>query len=247
MELRSVVSIALVAISTLSGDAISDTGVGEDRADDAIVAKLKVLRPDLAIEGTTAVPIPGLIAIELTGGNVLYASKDGRYLIAGELYEVGDTLVNLAEKSRDEKRKQLVAGVSLDDMVVFPAQGDRKAVISVFTDVDCGYCRKLHLEVPQLNQMGVEVRYLAFPRTGVGSPGYDKLVTTWCSADRRDAITRMKLGEELSPKTCDNAVAQEYELGQLTGVTGTPAIVLEDGRLLPGYVTADQLAETLGI
>ena len=128
---------------------------------------------------------------------MLYASSDGRYLIAGDLFEMSDTLVNLAEKARDEKRKELIAEVSLGDMAIFPAQGQRKAVVTVFTDVDCGYCRKLHQEVPQMNKMGVEVRYLAYPRAGVGSPGYEKLVTAWCSTDRQDAITRMKRGEEL--------------------------------------------------
>jgi thiol:disulfide interchange protein DsbC len=117
----------------------------------------------------------------------------------------------------------------------------------VFTDVDCGYCRKLHLEVPAMNKMGVEVRYLAYPRSGVGSPSYDKLVTAWCSTNRQDAITRMKRGEELPPKKCDNPVAHEYELGQMAGLTGTPAIVLEDGRMLPGYMSANELGHLLGI
>src|SRR5262249_38516615 len=130
---------------------------------------------------------------------------------------------------------------------VFPAQGHRKAVITVFTDVDCGYCRKLHLEVPAMNKMGVEVRYLAYPRSGVGSPSYDKLVTAWCSANRQDAITRLKRGEELPQKPCETPVAHEKELGQVGGLPGTPGIVLEDGRMLPGYMTADELGHLLGI
>lgn len=244
MEPRLVSSVILLAVSILFGDVTAATAPSKT---DSVVARLKALRPDLHIDGAAAAPIPGMIAIELRGGNVLYASSDGRYVIAGDLFEMGDTLINLAEKSRDEKRKQLIAGVSIDDMAVFPAQGPRKAVVTVFTDIDCGYCRKLHLEVPQMNQMGVEIRYLAYPRAGVGSPGYDKLVTAWCAKDRQDAITRLKRGEALPLKTCHNPVAHEYELGQLAGLTGTPAIVLEDGRLLPGYVTADQLGQTLGI
>ena len=214
---------------------------------DAVVAKLKALRPEMSIETATSAALPGMIAIELTGGTVLYASADGRYLIAGDLYAVGDELVNLAEAQRDAKRRDLIASVALKDMAVFPAQGDRRAVVTVFTDVDCGYCRKLHMEVPRLNQMGVEVRYLAYPRSGVGSPSYDKLVTAWCSSNRGEAITRLKRGEDLPPKTCDNPVAKEYELGRLAGLQGTPAIVLEDGRMLPGYMSADELGEVLGI
>ncbi len=247
MELRSFVAIVVVAITILCGEAMSAAAPTAQNAMDGVVAKLKALRPDLPIEGASASPIPGMIEIALSSGDVLYASSDGRYLIAGDLFEMGDTLVNIAERARDEKRKALIAAVSPNDMAIFPAQGARKAVITVFTDVDCTYCRKLHKEVPQMNKMGVEVRYLAYPRAGVGSPGYDKLVTAWCSSNRQDAITRMKRGEELPPKTCVNPVAQEYELGHLAGLSGTPAIVLEDGRMVAGYVTADQLGEMLGI
>ena len=247
MELRSFVAIGVVAITILCGEAMSAAAPAAQNATDAVVAKLKALRPDLPIVSVSTAPIPGMIAIELSGGSVLYASNDGRYLIAGDLYEMGDTLVNIAEQARDEKRKELIAGVSPSDMAIFPAQGKRKAVITVFTDVDCTYCRKLHKEVPQMNKMGVEVRYLAYPRGGVGSPGYDKLVTAWCSTNRQDAITRMKRGEELPPKTCENPVAHEYELGHLAGLSGTPAIVLEDGRMVGGYLSADQLGEMLGI
>lgn len=247
MELRSYVAIGVVAITILCGEVMSAAAPTAQNASDAVLAKLKALRPDLPIESASAAPIPGMIAIELTGGSVLYASNDGRYLIAGDLFEMGETLVNVSEQARDVKRKELIAGVSIDDMTIYPAQGKRKAIITVFTDVDCGYCRKLHQEVPQMNKMGVEVRYLAYPRAGVGSPGYDKLVTAWCSANRQDAITRMKRGEELPPKTCENPVAQQYELGHLAGLTGTPAIVLEDGRMLDGYLSANQLGEMLGI
>lgn len=251
MDLRSSVVIVVLASSILWGEAMSaatpSAAAPPQSAADSVVAKLRALRPDLPIEGAAPAQIPGMVAIQLSGGNMLYASNDGRFLIAGDLYEMGDKLINLAETARDEKRKELIAAVPLADMAVFPAQGPTKAVITVFTDVDCGYCRKLHQEVPAMNKMGVEVRYLAYPRAGVGSPGYDKMVTAWCSSNRQDAITRMKRGEELPPKKCDNPVAHEYELGHLAGLTGTPAIVLEDGHMLAGYVTADQLKEALGI
>ncbi len=241
-----VVAAGALAAALLAGETLAAEPAAQSAAD-SVVAKLRALRPDLPIEGATASPIPGMVQIELSGGNMLYASNDGRYLISGDLYEVGNTLVNVAEQARDEKRKKLIAGVPLSDMAIFPAQGHTKAVITVFTDVDCGYCRKLHQEVPAMNKMGIEVRYLAYPRAGLGSPGYRKMVTAWCSSDRDDAITRMKRGEELPPKTCKNPVAHEYELGQLAGLTGTPAIVLEDGRMLDGYLSADQLKKTLGI
>jgi len=246
MKFRIWFSVVLAAVTVIGGDALVAAPKVQN-AIDGVVAKLKTARPDLSIEHASAAPVPGMVEIQLTGGDTLYATNDGRYLIAGELYELGSKLVNVAEKALDEKRKALIAGVAPGDMAIFPAQGQPKAVITVFTDVDCGFCRKLHLEVPQMNKMGVEVRYLAYPRAGVGSPGYDKLVTAWCSRDRQDAITRMKRGEELPAKTCENPVADEYELGHQVGLKGTPAIVLDDGRLIAGYVSADQLGALLGI
>jgi len=154
---------------------------------------------------------------------------------------------NLAEQDRVEKRQALMASVDVHDMVVFPAGGERKAIINVFTDVDCGYCRKLHQEVPELNELGVEVRYLAYPRAGIGSRSYEKIVSAWCSDDRKGAITALKAGEEIPDSNCTNPVASQYELGHEVGVSGTPAIVLEDGRLLPGYMPADQLVQAIGI
>jgi thiol:disulfide interchange protein DsbC len=230
-----------------SGGALAAAGEMPQSVVDAVVTKLRALRPDLEIAEAGPSTIPGMVAIELRGGTSLTATADGRYLIAGDVYEMGDELVNVAEAGRDAKRRELLASIRVEDMAVFPATGNRRAVLTVFTDLDCGYCRKLHQEVPQLNQMGVEIRYLAYPRAGIGSPSYDKLVTAWCSKDRNDAITRMKQGEVMPKKTCTNPVAAEYELGHLAGLQGTPAIVLEDGRMLPGYMTADELAQVLGI
>src|SRR5690606_13363610 len=130
----------------------------------------------------------------------------------------------------------------------FKPKGKPKAVVSVFTDVDCGYCRKLHKEVPQLNAMGIEVRYLAYPRAGIGSESYQKLVTIWCAKDRQTAMTRFKNGEHVATSTCkDNPISDQYTLGDKMGVNGTPALVKVDGELIPGYMPADDLAKTLGV
>ncbi len=220
---------------------LAATSVGG--ADVDAVAKLKLIRPDLPIERVSAAPIEGMTIIELSGGTMLYATADGRHLFAGDLYEIrGDELVNLAEERRDEMRKSLLDAVPTSEMTVFPANGLRKASIMVFTDVDCGFCRKLHKEVPQLNALGIEVRYLAYPRQGVGSPVYDKMVSAWCSKDRNSAMTKLKNGESIPPAQCDNPIASQYELGQEIGVSGTPAIVFESGRLQPGYTPAAELA-----
>ncbi len=217
-------------------------------AGERLVARLNELRPDIVINLVRPTPVAGIYALELGNGDIYYGSEDGRYLFSGDLYELGETeIINLAENSRVEKRKTIMANLPSSEMVIFSPVGDAKAVISVFTDVDCTYCRKLHLEVPRLNELGVEVRYLAYPRAGIGSRSYEKIVSAWCSDDPNLAITQLKAGQSIPDVTCDNPVAAQYELGGQVGVTGTPAIVLEDGRLLPGYLPAEELVERIGI
>jgi thiol:disulfide interchange protein DsbC len=239
--------VLLVATGMGSGAA---TGPAADGAADgsALAERLRALRPDIPIERVSSTPIPGIFALEIVGGQVFYGTGDGRYLFAGDLYELGDDeLINVAEAARAEKRHAVMAGIDPKDMIVFKANGDRKTAISVFTDVDCVYCQKLHLEVPKLNEMGIEVRYLAYPRAGIGSPSYDKIVSAWCAKDPNDALTRVKAGETIPALKCRNPVAAQFDLGRQLGVAGTPAIILEDGRLLPGYLPAEQLARAVGI
>ena len=207
-----------------------------------LAQKLQQVRPGIPIETIMPIDIPGMYAIELTGGAILYGTADGQHFFSGDLFAVQDDLLNLSELRRDQKRKQWMAQYSPDDMIVFPAVGAARGFIQVFTDVDCGYCRKLHAEMAQINELGIEVRYLAYPRSGVDSETYDKMVTAWCSKDRQVAITQLKAGDSLASKACDNPVAEQFELGQQLGINGTPAIVLADGRLLPGYLPADRLA-----
>ena len=179
------------------------------------------------------------------GGAKLAASLKS---LRPDMYELAESgLVNLAESKRVVKRKALMDAVAREDMVIFAPAGETRAVVNVFTDVDCSYCQKLHLEVPALNQMGIEVRYLAYPRAGVGSPSYAKIVSAWCADDPNTAITKLKARQEIPPATCTNPVAQHFDLGREVGVTGTPAIVTEDGRLVPGYMPAAELAKAVGI
>jgi thiol:disulfide interchange protein DsbC len=133
-------------------------------------------------------------------------------------------------------------------MIVFKPKGTPKAVVSIFTDFDCGYCQKLHQEVPQLNAMGIEVRYLAYPREGIGSETYQKLVTAWCAKDRQGTLTRYKNRETVPISTCaNNPVAAQFAIGERMGVTGTPALITSKGELIPGYMPAADLAQKLGV
>lgn len=204
--------------------------------------------PQLSVSAVSESEIPGLYRVTDQRGQVIFASADGAYFITGELYStVGGALVNLSEKERQGQRLDELASLKDGDKITFLAKGEEKAHVTVFTDIDCGYCRKLHGEVPRMNELGISVSYLAFPRAGVGSPSYDKLVNVWCSDDRLDAMTQAKAGKVVPKKSCENPVAAEYSLGNKLGVTGTPAIVLSDGALVPGYVPAEQLAQGLGL
>lgn len=220
----------------------------EGEAAAMIREKLTAVRPDLPLVAVLPAALDGFYALEFEDGTIFYATEAGDFLITGDLYEVTDTrFVNRSEDVRSRRRAETIAELDTGEMIVFPAEGDRKAVINVFTDVDCGFCRRLHQEVPELNRNGVEVRYLAFPRAGIGSTSYDKHVSAWCSSDPRNALTRLKNGEAVEPRTCENPVADHYALSQQLGVRGTPGIFLADGRYLPGYMPADELLKELGL
>ncbi|MEM1435235.1 MAG: DsbC family protein [Pseudomonadota bacterium] len=252
---RSLAIRVLIALATVLGGGVvlnalaAEAGTRiEAKAGKPLLDRLLKLRPNLPVESVTDSPIPGIVALNLPDGSVYYGTTDGRYLFAGDLFRLDDDdLVNLAERNRADKRRALMADVARGEMVSFAPTGPRKAAMYVFTDVDCGFCRKLHLEVPELNAMGVEVNYLAYPRAGIGSESYDRIVSAWCADDPQAALTALKSGKVIPPSTCSNPVASQYQLGQSIGISGTPAIVLEDGRLLPGYLPAAELAKTIGI
>ena len=222
--------------------------VGEERKA-RIMSSLRSARSDLKYGDIVASPIPDISMVQVENGPLLYIYNDGEFFFDGDLYQVGKgRFINLKEQALTTVRKDLLATIPLDEMIIFSPKAAVKGVINVFTDVDCGYCRKLHKEVPELNAMGIEVRYLAFPRAGVGSASYQKIASAWCAENPQQALTALKNSKEIEQNVCaDNPVAKQYNLGQQMGVNGTPAIVLADGSLLPGYRPAADLARVLGI
>lgn len=214
-----------------------------------IEAKLVSLRRGLKITRIEASEIAGYYLVQTSAGGVIYVNEQADHFFAGDLIRIeASGFINATEESRSSDRKKLLDALDESEMLVYaPAPESIKATITVFTDIDCGYCRKLHREVPELNKLGIAVRYLAFPRAGVGSPSYDKIVSAWCADNPNLALTRAKAGEEIEQKTCSNPVAAQYSMGDQFGVNGTPAIIFEDGRLQPGYVPAAQMAQQLGI
>jgi len=225
--------------------------------EETIAEALRAAQPNLILQSASQVDGQNLYEVELTSGEVIYSTADGKYFIYGSLFQTAPgEMINLTAKRGDTKRQNLVETLEAKDMVVFQSKGDEKAVVNVFTDVDCGYCRKLHREVPRLNELGITVRYLAYPRAGVYTDqkrskftgSYKKLKSVWCDADRAAAMNKAKatgfIKENLK---CEAPIEAHLALGEQFGVRGTPAIVLSSGELVPGYMPADELAKKLGI
>jgi len=178
------------------------------------------------------------------GGEVLYVTTDGRYAVTGDLYETGNGK-NLTEQRRSETRLAALKTVADDEAIIFSPKAPRYT-ITVFTDVDCQYCRKLHSEIAEYNRLGVRVRYVFYPRSGPGTDSWRKAEVVWCSANRQEALTRAKQGTEVGGKACKNTpVARTYALGQELGIRGTPGIFTDHGEYLPGYYPPAQLVEKL--
>ena len=236
----SFLASATVLFCALSSITLAQTAQSPGQPD---LGKLQAALGGRAPDSIAETPVPGLYEIVL-GSQVLYLSEDGRYAMQGDVIDL-DAGNNLTENRRNDLRSAALKKVSEKDMIIFPANGDAKYQVSVFTDIDCGYCRKLHSEISAYNEKGITVRYLAFPRAGLNSESYNKAVSAWCADNPQEAITAAKLGEEIDEKTCPNPVADQYQLGQQLGVRGTPSIILDNGEMVPGYVPADRLEQTL--
>jgi thiol:disulfide interchange protein DsbC len=228
--------------------ALSAPEATTERPPEAVTAEIlrnvaAVAGPDVKPEDIRATPVPGVFEMR-RGTDILYVSQDGRYVFTGNLYRVAGRQ-NLTEVRRSELRRELIDAIPESKMVVFsPAQP--KYTITVFTDVDCPYCRALHSQIDEYNRLGVKVRYLFFPRSGPDTESWYKAEQIWCSPDRKAALTQAKLGKPLTAKVCPKTpVAEEYELGQKIGLEGTPGILLSDGTMLGGYLPPDKLVEEI--
>lgn len=225
---------------------------GEEQA---IRASLQQAAPGSRITAVRPTPMPGLFEAELAGGGVVYASADGQFVLQGELMQVkGKQIINLTEQGMEGKRVALLKSVDRRDEAIYPAKGGKpRAVLTVFTDTSCGYCRKLHQEVPAMNQAGIEVRYLAYPRdlprAGSNGGAALQMANIWCSANREQALTQAKQGGTVATasKDCRPLIIEQYQLGQRMGVNGTPAIFTDKGQQLGGYISAAQAVKLLGL
>lgn len=208
----------------------------------AVMARLSTLVPDLDEVVLRDTPVADWVEVRL-GAEVVYVSRDGRYLMQGRLIDL-ETQADLTDASRSEMRQALLAALDRSALISFGAEQPEHELL-VFTDPDCGFCRRLHEQVQGYAEAGIRIHYLAFPRAGVGSATYDTLVSVWCADDRHAAMDVAKAGRTPAPARCDNPVAEHYQLGQALGVTGTPALVTSDGMVIPGFVPPDQLRSRL--
>ncbi|MBJ6138293.1 thioredoxin fold domain-containing protein [Marinobacter litoralis] len=243
MKLKSLAAVAgllaslVIAPAALAGD-----------IEETIKERLSTAVPGLRIMSVRASEAQGLYEVQSSNGDTIYTTEDGVYLLTGDMLKITDNgIANVTEEARAQVRQKQMAAFGDDGLISYPAKGKQKAVIDVFTDIDCPYCRKLHDEVPQLNEYGITVNYYAFPRSGPNTPSFRKYESVWCADDQQDAMDAAKGGKSVPSKTCDNPVGDQYRLGGKVGVTGTPAIVLEDGNMIRGYVPARNLAEGLGL
>ncbi len=239
----------LLAFAALCLAGCSDRYDGKDTLNaDRLVGKLRDIRAGVDVGDAHETPIEGLVGVKVGGGNVIYGTPDGRYIVAGDLFALKSSgLVNLTERLRTADRKLLVTTLDPATMITYQPD-DVQAVINVFTDVTCGFCKAFHTYVDELVGHGVEVRYAAFPRAGIDSHVYRTMVSVWCATDPKDALSKAKRGEPVPELECDGSpVDNHYRIGRAAGIGGTPGILLADGRYIPGFNTVGALLAEVGI
>lgn len=281
--MKSMVMAALMALGSVSVQA-AEASV-EQQVESRLMA---AFGPRLQVREVAPVAGKQLLEVVLIDGSVMHMTPDMQFfLYRDELYQLNaEGVVNVTQGRMNPKRASSMKAIGNDQTVLFSAKGQQKAVINVFTDIDCGYCQKLHQEVPRLNELGITVRYLAYPRAGIRNPqnglpteSFRKINYVWCAADKPAAMTSMKEAQRdlglaaqrvrqgagsaaeqdylrleqgmssrlAESKDCNAPIASQFELGYELGVTGTPAIITEDGSLIPGYMPADDLARRIGV
>ncbi len=216
-----------------------------DNAAEIQAALTEIIGPRGASAEVTASPMTDVYQADI-GGRVVFISKTGNHMLLGDVFDM-QRKVSLSEEIKQQKALAVIDEIDEEEMIVFGPK-ETKRTVTVYTDVDCPYCRKLHEEVPKLMESGVKVRYLWYPRTGVGTPSYDKAVSIWCAEDQITAMDDAKLNNKIVDAKCDpNPVSAQYTSGQKVGVRGTPTIVVDDGTIIGGYLPAKDLIASLGI
>lgn len=228
---------------TLPAYSQSVTSPTDDTMDAKIRAVLKQFDPNINPDYIGPSPAPGYQEV-IIGGQVVFVTDDGKYLVQG-LMELNGKRIIAHFGALPGFRKKALNEIPAADRIIFAPDGPIKHTVSVFTDVECGFCRKLHQDIAEYNKLGISIEYLAFPRAGVESPDAAKMASIWCSANRRKALTDAKAGVVIPEIECENPVAKQYGIGKRVGVQGTPMIINAEGVALPGYMTPADLLKSL--
>ena len=212
--------------------------------DDSLEANLSKLLPsNMTIQAIQETPMNGVYEV-MAGNQTLYVYSEGEFLMIGDVYDT-DRKVNLGEEKKNSRIAEALKSIPESEMVMMGEKSER--YVTVFTDTDCGYCQRFHRTIPELNAKGMQVRYLAFPRAGLNSASYHEAVSVWCADDQAEAMTIAKSGGRVESKVCENPVAQQYQLGQQIGIRGTPTMVLDSGKVIPGFLPPAQLLAEAGM
>ena len=217
--------------------------VSVSASQDNIRKGLKNILPDgTVIELIEPSPIPGIYAVYYGDLQPIYVTQDGSFFIYGDIYKINiNSISNITEKSVAERRKLILQNIPTEELISFKSSNEQFSVI-VFTDVDCGYCRKLHNQIDEYNSLGISINYAAFPRSGIGTSAFTKMVGAWCSDNPKDSMTKLKNNSTLDISFCENQpVSKQYIIGKKLGVDGTPAIFSMDGEMFPGYIEPEEL------
>ncbi len=235
---RHMLAVAFFLLAAIPLPQAADT-----KEEAAVRAAVTKLVPNVKVEMIEKSPIDGYYQV-IIGSQLVYVSADGRYVLQGTLYDA-DAKVDVTAERMSRVHVAKLDSYPQAQRIVFAPTGKPKYKVTVFTDIDCGYCRKMHSHIAEYNERGIQVDYLFFPRSGPNTPSFDKAVSVWCAKDRKQAFTSAKAGQDPAPLKCDNPIADEYQLGITVGVDGTPAVYAQDGSKIGGYLTPDQLQAQL--
>ncbi len=260
--------LSIISINILTHDIATSNDINKCESNDCKKNKIEkninlILPEGTKIESIEKSEFPGIYKVYFGELQPIYASEDGRYFLYGQMYEVDlqkeevsadlkgaykslePTIKNLTEMDIFEKRRSLMKEIKKSELISFQSK-DEKHILTIFTDVDCGYCRKLHKQIKEYNDLGISIRYAAFPRSGLGTDTFTKMVGAWCSDDSKTVLTSLKDGKKPRLEFCESQpVAKHYSIGKKLGITGTPAIITDEGELLPGYYSPQDLLKKL--
>lgn len=249
MKILLIRLLFLIVLAPIGFFAKAQEFAGNQLLQDKLVQSIEIAsQGQLEILAIKETPLDNIFEVELNTGELLYSDVSGDFLFAGDMYQTTvDGLMNLSSGTRQIRILERIARIPEDQMIVFSPETDIQATLTVFTDVDCTYCRALHRDMEDLLAKGIQIRYLAYPRGGESADSYEKMMSVWCSADRNKSLTQAKNGQNLPVRECDTPILTHYDLGNQIGISGTPALIFPDGRLIPGYMDAERLVAMLNI